>query len=116
MVRPFPLVGGICCATFLLLEAVRSVYFGAMFQQASSFLVGGLVFGVISCAVMSYLWVSDRQQWLQVWKHRGDILRLNVLTALSWGDVLLRRADDRAGGCLHRVLRCDIADHGGRDQ
>lgn len=72
------------CVVFLTTESVRSVYFGGVFQQASSFLVGSLVFGIISVCILSYTYVTNRSQLILAWSIRSAVVKANLVTAASW--------------------------------
>lgn len=72
------------CVVFLTTESVRSVYFGGVFQQASSFLVGSLVFGIISVCILSYTYVTTRSQLILAWSIRSAVVKANLVTAASW--------------------------------
>lgn len=72
------------CVVFLTTESVRSVYFGGVFQQASSFLVGSLVFGIISVCLLSYTYVTNRSQLVLAWSIRWVVVKANLVTAASW--------------------------------
>ena len=72
------------CVVFLTTESVRSVYFGGVFQQASSFVVGSLVFGIISVCILSYTYVTNRSQLILAWSIRSAVVKANLVTAASW--------------------------------
>ena len=72
------------CVVFLTTESIRSVYFGGVFQQASSFLVGSLVFGIISGCILSYTYVTNCSQLVLAWSIRWVVVKANLVTAASW--------------------------------
>ena len=72
------------CMVFLSTEAIRSVYFGGVFQQASSFLVGSLVFGVISACILCYTYLTNPSQLRLAWSMRSTVFKANIVTAGSW--------------------------------
>ena len=72
------------CIVFLSTEAIRSVYFGGVFQQASSFLVGSLVFGVITAGILSYTYFTNPSQLRLAWSVKSTVVKVNILTAASW--------------------------------
>ena len=79
-----PYSGALFCAVFLVTDAVRSVYFAGMFQRASSFVVGSLVFSVISVFALACVYCADRKQLALAWTARPIVIKVNLLTATSW--------------------------------
>src|SRR5215510_11422394 len=81
---PSPLVGGVYCAIFITLEAIQSVYFGAVFQKIDSFLIGSVVFAIVGVACLfrigrrapAQLWFA-RRAWL-------DMVWAALATTWSW--------------------------------
>jgi drug/metabolite transporter (DMT)-like permease len=76
--------GLLYCLVFLVLEAAQAVYFGGVFQGVSSFLVGALVFGTTSLALLAFVAVRTPIQLAMIWELRLDIVLVNVLTASAW--------------------------------
>ncbi|MEM6462249.1 MAG: hypothetical protein AAF724_10065 [Pseudomonadota bacterium] len=77
-------LGLIYCFTFVTLEAFQAVYFGAVFQRADSFAVGGLVFGlsVAGCVIVTAVF-RPGELWaaLRSWK---TIASLNIVVTVTW--------------------------------
>jgi len=72
------------CAGFISLEAVQSVYFGAVFQRIDSFLVGGTVFGAAAACCLTYVAMADPGQFRTALARRSDMARVSVATVISW--------------------------------
>lgn len=81
---PLASSGILFCAVFLLTDAVRAVYFGGVFQEASSFTVGSLVFAITSACVLGYTYLVQPAQLHLAWSARGTVAKANLLTASSW--------------------------------
>jgi len=78
------LVGGIYCAIFITLEAIQSVYFGAVFQRIDSFLIGAVVFAMVGLACLLRV---GRRAPAQLWYARRawpDMAWAALATTWSW--------------------------------
>ena len=76
--------GLIYCLSFVTLEAFQAVYLGSVFQQANSFLVGSLVFGisVVGCTMATAIVrPAELLASLRAW---GIVVALNVFASLAW--------------------------------
>lgn len=69
---------------FVILEAAQAVFFGGVFQDYDSFLIGAAVFGL--SAIGTLIWSGSRTPvQLQVaWSNRGSLIGLNLSTAFVW--------------------------------
>lgn len=77
-------IGLICCLSFISLESFQAVYFGVVFQEVDSFLVGTWVFGisVVGCTLATAVFrpvelAASRRAW-------RIVVALNLFAALTW--------------------------------
>ncbi|EJT01633.1 hypothetical protein [Rhizobium sp. CCGE 510] len=77
-------LGLIWAFSFVILEAAQAVFFGGVFQDYDSFLIGGAVFG--STATGTLIWAKMRtpDQLKTAWANGASVLGLNLSTALVW--------------------------------
>jgi hypothetical protein len=77
-------LGLIWAFSFVILEAVQAVFFGSVFQDYDSFLIGGAVFGFTAGGALIWAGVQTLGQLKIAWANRASLLGLNVSTALVW--------------------------------
>lgn len=70
--------------SFVILEAAQAVFFGGVFQDYDSFLIGGAVFGFTAAGALIWTKVRTPEQLTIAWANKGSLLGLNVSTALVW--------------------------------
>jgi drug/metabolite transporter (DMT)-like permease len=73
-----------CCFTFIVLEAVQTVYFGGLFQRMNSFLVGSLVFGIACTGCLAWVALRQPDQFAVAYSQRADLAKAGLCTALAW--------------------------------
>ena len=77
-------LGLIWAFSFVILEAAQAVFFGAVFQDYDSFLIGGAVFGFTAGGALIWTGVRTPGQLKIAWANRASLFGLNVSTALVW--------------------------------
>lgn len=77
-------VGLIWAFSFVILEAAQAVFFGGVFQDYDSFLIGAAVFGI--SAVGTLIWSGSRtpDQLRIAWSNKTSLIGLNLSTAFVW--------------------------------
>ncbi len=78
-------IGLFYCFSFVTLEALQAVYFGAVFQNVDSFLVGMWVFGIsfVGCTVVTAIFrPRELSVAIRGWK---IVVLLNLFSATAWG-------------------------------
>src|SRR5690242_13144828 len=81
---PAPILGSIYCAIFVTLEAIQSVYFGAVFQRIDSFLVGALVFGIVVLACLIRTAWAAPAQFSLARAALPEMTRAALATMITW--------------------------------
>lgn len=76
--------GPIWAFSFVILEAAQAVFFGSVFQNTDSFLIGVVVFGATAVATLIYAYARTPCQLAIAWSNRSALLWLNISTALVW--------------------------------
>jgi len=77
-------VGLIWAFSFVILEAAQAVFFGGVFQDYDSFLVGAAVFGPTAAATLVWTYLRTPDQLRIAGANRVALVGLNVSTALVW--------------------------------
>lgn len=77
-------LGLIWAFSFVILEAVQAVFFGGVFQDHDSFLIGGAVFGFTAAGTLIWTGVRTPEQLKIAWANGASLFGLNVSTALVW--------------------------------
>ncbi|MHA6688767.1 hypothetical protein [Mesorhizobium sp. A556] len=77
-------LGLIWAFSFVILEAAQAVFFGGVFQDYDSFLIGGAVFGFTAAGTLIWAKVRAPEQLRIAWANRASLLGLNLSTALVW--------------------------------
>lgn len=77
-------LGLIWAFSFVILEAAQAVFFGSVFQDYDSFLIGGAVFGVTAAGTLIWVKVRTPGQLRIAWANRASLFGLNLSTALVW--------------------------------
>lgn len=76
--------GLIWALTFVVLEAAQAVFFGGVFQDHSTFVIGAAVFGVSTVGTLSWMIWRDPAQLSIAWQDRGNLIGLNLSTVGVW--------------------------------
>ncbi|MEM1430783.1 MAG: hypothetical protein AAGG09_15115 [Pseudomonadota bacterium] len=76
--------GFVWAFTFVILEAAQAVFFGGVFQDTDSFLVGAAVFGLTAAASLLAANVRAPDQLRIALANPAFLLALNVFTAAVW--------------------------------
>lgn len=77
-------LGLIWAFSFVILEAAQAVFFGGVFQDYDSFLIGGAVFGLTAAGALIWVKLRTPEQLGIAWANRASLLGLNFSTALVW--------------------------------
>lgn len=77
-------VGLIWAFTFVILEAAQAVFFGAVFQDYDSFLIGAAVFGFTAAGTLVWAGLRTPGQLAAAWTNRLSLIGLNISTAIVW--------------------------------
>lgn len=77
-------LGLIWAFSFVILEAAQAVFFGGVFQDDDSFVIGGAVFGLTAAAALIWATVRTPEQLKIAWANGASLFRLNLSTALVW--------------------------------
>ncbi|MHA6645843.1 hypothetical protein [Mesorhizobium sp. A623] len=77
-------LGLIWAFSFVILEAAQAVFFGGVFQDYDSFLIGGTVFGFTAAGALIWVKVRTPEQLKIAWASRASLFGLNLSTALVW--------------------------------
>ena len=76
---------GICWAlSFVVLESVQFVFFGAVFQRLDSFLFGALVFAVVVTAFVGWAAVLRREQLNLAFANPRHLIAVNLTATFAW--------------------------------
>lgn len=76
--------GLIWAFSFVILEAAQAVFFGGVFQDHDSFLIGGAVFGITAAGALIRAKVRTPEQLKIAWANAASLFGLNLSTALVW--------------------------------
>lgn len=76
--------GLIWAFSFVILEAIQAVFFGGIFQDYDSFLIGAVVFGLTAAGTLLWAHFRTPGQLAIAWSIPSSLLALNVSTALVW--------------------------------
>lgn len=77
-------LGLIWAFSFVILEAAQAVFFGGVFQEYDSFLIGGAVFGFTAAGTLIWAKVRTPEQLKTAWANGASLFGLNLSTALVW--------------------------------
>lgn len=77
-------LGLIWAFSFVILEAAQAVFFGGVFQDYDSFLIGGVVFGFTAVGALIWAKVQTPEQLKIAWANATSLFGLNLSTALVW--------------------------------
>lgn len=77
-------LGLIWAFSFVILEAAQAVFFGGVFQDYDSFLIGSAVFGFTAAGTLIWAKVRTPEQLKIAWANGASLFWLNVSTALVW--------------------------------
>jgi drug/metabolite transporter (DMT)-like permease len=77
-------LGLIWAFSFVILEAAQAVFFGGVFQDYGSFLIGGAVFGFTAAGALIWAKVRTPEQLKIAWASAASLFGLNLSTALVW--------------------------------
>jgi len=77
-------LGLIWAFSFVILEAAQAVFFGGMFQDYDSFLIGVAVFGLTAAGTLICARVRTSEQLEIAWANRASLFGLNLSTAFVW--------------------------------
>lgn len=70
--------------SFVILEAAQAVFFGGVFQDYDSFLIGGAVFGFTAAGALIWAKARTPEQLTIAWANKASLFGLNLSTALVW--------------------------------
>lgn len=76
--------GLIWAFTFVILEAAQAVFFGGVFQDYDSFLIGATVFGLTAAGALVWTRLWTPGQLETAWSNRGSLFGLNLSTTCVW--------------------------------
>lgn len=77
-------LGLIWAFSFVILEAAQAVFFGGVFQDHDSFLIGGAVFGFTAAGALVWARMRTPEQLKTAWANAASLFGLNLSTALVW--------------------------------
>lgn len=77
-------LGLIWAFSFVILEAAQAVFFGGVFQDYDSFLVGAAVFGFTAAGTLVWAGLRWPGQLHIAWSNKASLFGLNVSTAIVW--------------------------------
>ncbi len=77
-------LGLVWAFSFVILEAAQAVFFGGVFQDYDSFLIGGAVFGLTAAGALIWAKARAPEQLGIAWANRASLFGLNLSTALVW--------------------------------
>lgn len=77
-------LGLIWAFSFVILEAAQAVFFGGVFQDYDSFLIGGAVFGFTAAGMLIWAKMRTPDQLKTAWANGASVFGLNLSTALVW--------------------------------
>ncbi|MEM7669905.1 MAG: DMT family transporter, partial [Pseudomonadota bacterium] len=77
-------LGLIWAFSFVILEAAQAVFFGGVFQDYDSFLIGAAVFGFTAVGTLVWTHFRSPDQLLIAWNNGHALLGLNLSTSFVW--------------------------------
>ena len=77
-------LGLIWAFSFVILEAAQAVFFGGVFQNHVSFLIGAAVFGLTAAGTLIWACVRTPEQLETAWANPASLFALNFSTAFVW--------------------------------
>lgn len=77
-------LGLIWAFSFAILEAAQAVFFGGVFQDYDSFLIGAAVFGFTAVGTLAWTRFRSPDQLHIAWNNGHSLLGLNLSTAFVW--------------------------------
>lgn len=77
-------LGLIWAFSFVILEAAQAVFFGGVFQDYDSFLIGAFVFGLTAIGTLLWVRVRTPDQLITAGRNSASLFGLNLSTALVW--------------------------------
>ncbi|MGI9319486.1 MAG: hypothetical protein ACR2QW_19310 [bacterium] len=81
-------IGILWTLVFVVIEAIQFVYFGALFQDISSFLFGFFVFGIIAIIFISGSAIRNPDQLSIALRNPAPLIKLNIFATLAWAAYL----------------------------
>ncbi|SFU22280.1 hypothetical protein [Mesorhizobium sp. YR577] len=83
-------LGLIWAFSFVILEAAQAVFFGGVFQDYDSFLIGGAVFGFTAAGALIWAKVRTPEQLKIACANGASLFGLNLSTPLSGSHISSR--------------------------
>ncbi|MEL7113183.1 MAG: DMT family transporter [Pseudomonadota bacterium] len=77
-------LGLIWAFTFVILEAAQAVFFGGVFQDYDSYLIGAAVFGFTALGALTWTGFRAADELRTAWANGAALLGLNLSTAFVW--------------------------------
>lgn len=77
-------LGLVWAFSFVILEAAQAVFFGGVFQDYDSFLIGGAVFGATAAGTLVWAKVRTPEQLKTARANGASLFGLNLSTAIVW--------------------------------
>ena len=84
-----PLLGVVLMLAFVLLEAVQYVFFGAVFQRLSSFLLGFLIFSATTIGLVGWAAVTRRGELRTAFASPSLLVAVNLTAMFAWAAYLM---------------------------
>ena len=77
-------LGLIWAFSFVILEAAQAVFFGGVFQDYDSFLIGATVFGFTASGALTWTGLCAADELRTAWDNGAALFGLNFSTAIVW--------------------------------
>jgi len=77
-------IGLIWAFSFVILEAAQAVFFGGVFQDYDSFLIGSAVFGFTALSALAWTAFRAEDELRTAWANGAALFGLNLSTAIVW--------------------------------
>lgn len=77
-------LGLIWAFSFVILEAAQAVFFGGVFQDYDTFLIGAAVFGISAAGTLIWSGTRTPDQLRVAWSNKTSLTGLNLSTAFAW--------------------------------
>lgn len=77
-------LGPLWAFSFVILEAAQAVFFGGVFQDHDSFLIGAAVFGLTAAGTLIWARIRTPDQLETAWANPASLFGLNLSTASVW--------------------------------
>ncbi|WP_227287649.1 DMT family transporter [Boseongicola sp. H5] len=77
-------LGLIWAFSFVILEAAQAVFFGGVFQDYDSFLIGAAVFGFTALGALTWTGIRAADELRTAWGNGAALFGLNLSTAFVW--------------------------------